>query len=379
MRLLIISALVFSAFILPSFSQGYIYFDGSNNNNTNVYAGAEGLVFLNQVLDTQTDINCELWWSQNSNGPFSPVVTLLLSSSNEVYATSPGSIQSAAGDITTRGSGNLIDPSFNAYALPGTVPGQLVYFVVLAWMGNYSSYLNAVTTPAHNSQVAATLFFPEVLTSASGAPNDIENMPALNLSGPVYSLGSPVYAPANLTLAAGAPGGFTATVTDEKNIIGCQWYKNDTLVEYDTNLVQVGITNEYGGSWSSIYYINNAQTNNSGTYYAVFFAARLGLYVGPNDPDPPAILTVVQSNTVQGVSTHITNPVRLGSGLVQFTFANLPGATCTVLASTNVALPFNTWSNLGYAVESPVGSGQFQFTDSSSASSGQMFYRVVSP
>ena len=306
---------------------------------------------LDGVLDTQTDINCELWWSQNANGPFSPVVTLLLSSSNEVYTTSPGSVQSAVGDITSRGSGNLIDPSFNAYALPGTVPGQTVYFVVLAWTGNYSSYLNAVTTPAYNSQVAATTPFPEVLTSASGAPNDIENMPALNFSAPLYTLGSTLCAPANLTLAAGTPGGFTATVIAEKNIIGCQWYKNDTLewytnntlVESDTNVVQVGNTNQDGGNWSSTYYINNAQTNDSGTYYAVFFAARLGLYVAPNAGSSGAILTVVQSNTVQGVSSHITTPARLGSGLVQFTFTNLPGATCTVLASTNVALPFNTW------------------------------------
>ena len=379
MRLLIISALVFSAFILPSFSQGVIYFDGSNNNNPSLSAGSDGLVFLNGVLDSQTDINCQLWWSQNTNGPFSPVVTLLSSSSNKVYTTSPGSIQSAAGDITTGGSGNLIDPSFNAYALPGTIPGQSVYFVVLAWTGNYSSYLNAVTSPSDASLVAATPPFSEVLTSASGAPNDIENMPALNLSSPLYTLGSTLYAPANLSLAAGSQGGFTATVVAEKNIVGCQWYKNDTLVEYDTNLVQVGVTNQFGGSWSSVYYINDARTNDSGTYYAVFFSAYLGLYALPNDPYLPALLTVVQSNGIQGVSTHITNPIRLGSGLFQFTFTNLPGATFTVLASKNVALPINTWSNLGYAVESPLGSGEFQFTDSSTASSSQMFYRVVSP
>ena len=69
----------------------------------------------------------------------------------------------------------------------------------------------------------------------------------------------------------------------------------------------------------------------------------------------------------------LINPVGLGNGAFQFNFANLAGASFTVFASTNVALPFNQWSNLGPAVETPASSGQFQFTDP------QRFYRVKSP
>ena len=48
-------------------------------------------------------------------------------------------------------------------------------------------------------------------------------------------------------------------------------------------------------------------------------------------------------------------------------------------ASSNVALPFNQWSNLGPAVETPASSGQFQFTDTSAANNPQRYYRVRSP
>jgi hypothetical protein len=51
----------------------------------------------------------------------------------------------------------------------------------------------------------------------------------------------------------------------------------------------------------------------------------------------------------------------------------------TVLASTNVALPFNQWSNLGTAVESPLGSGQYPFTDPQATNYSRRFYKVTSP
>ena len=73
----------------------------------------------------------------------------------------------------------------------------------------------------------------------------------------------------------------------------------------------------------------------------------------------------------------LTGLSSLGSGAFQFGFTNAPGASFTVYASTNLALPLNTWSNLGPVVESPA--GQFQFTDPQATNSPQRFYRVTSP
>lgn len=75
----------------------------------------------------------------------------------------------------------------------------------------------------------------------------------------------------------------------------------------------------------------------------------------------------------------LINPVALGNGSFQFAFSNLPGAGFSVFASTNVALPFNQWSNLGPAVEMPAASGQFQFLDPQATNSPQRFYRVRLP
>jgi hypothetical protein len=67
----------------------------------------------------------------------------------------------------------------------------------------------------------------------------------------------------------------------------------------------------------------------------------------------------------------------LGNGSFQFAFSNLTGLNYTVLASTNVAAPLNTWSNLGAPVEAPP--GMFQFTDPQATNYPTRYYRVTSP
>ncbi len=90
----------------------------------------------------------------------------------------------------------------------------------------------------------------------------------------------------------------------------------------------------------------------------------------------------VDIGAVEGVfnpNFSLINPVRLGNGTFQFSFANLNGASFTVFASTNVALSSASWSNLGPALETPPGSGQFQFTDPGATNYPQRYYRVKSP
>lgn len=67
---------------------------------------------------------------------------------------------------------------------------------------------------------------------------------------------------------------------------------------------------------------------------------------------------------------------RLSNGNVQIKFANTPGTTFTVLASTNLTLPLAGWTVLGTATENP--SGLFEFTDTSPANTLR-FYDVRSP
>jgi hypothetical protein len=69
----------------------------------------------------------------------------------------------------------------------------------------------------------------------------------------------------------------------------------------------------------------------------------------------------------------------LGNGSANFTFTNFIGMSFTVLACTNVTLPMAQWSNLGNALETPVGSGHYQFTDPQAANNVKRFYRVRTP
>jgi hypothetical protein len=75
----------------------------------------------------------------------------------------------------------------------------------------------------------------------------------------------------------------------------------------------------------------------------------------------------------------LTGATRLGNGAFQFAFSNFSDISFSVLATTNLESPLNLWSNLGAALEIPVGSGQFQFTDPQSTNNAKRFYRVRSP
>ena len=67
----------------------------------------------------------------------------------------------------------------------------------------------------------------------------------------------------------------------------------------------------------------------------------------------------------------------LGGGAVQLAFTNTPGATFTVLATTNVSLPVSNWSALGAPTEQAL--GEFQYTDPQATNNPQRFYRLRSP
>ncbi len=71
----------------------------------------------------------------------------------------------------------------------------------------------------------------------------------------------------------------------------------------------------------------------------------------------------------------LTNIVKSPTS-VHFTFLQTAGSTNTVLASTNLALAFSNWTQIGTAVE--VLPGQFQFTDTV-VNLPRRFYRIRSP
>jgi hypothetical protein len=86
---------------------------------------------------------------------------------------------------------------------------------------------------------------------------------------------------------------------------------------------------------------------------------------------------VTQSNIVIGTAPRLTGVQLLTNGLFQFSFTNTPGAAFTVLATTNLLLPFSEWTPVGSP--SNISGGQYQFTTPSSSNGLPVYYGVVSP
>jgi hypothetical protein len=180
MKKTILASLLIAGLTVSGYSQGVIYFDGSNNHNASAGAASGGQVFLNGNLDTTQDINAQLLMFNGTS--YVPVVTLLLSAGTTATTTvNFGSTQGAVGDITDFGGGAPFDASGNGYqenfaAYPAGSVGQ---FEVAGWMGQFSSLAAAQTA---GQLTGITGPFNVTLTSPTGTANDISSMPALVLT-----------------------------------------------------------------------------------------------------------------------------------------------------------------------------------------------------
>jgi hypothetical protein len=82
----------------------------------------------------------------------------------------------------------------------------------------------------------------------------------------------------------------------------------------------------------------------------------------------------VQLTVLAAEAANITSVSLLPNGRFSLNFTGTPGYTHTVLGSTNIATPLVDWTVLGPATQ--VAPGQFQFTDSASATLPQRFYQI---
>ena len=80
---------------------------------------------------------------------------------------------------------------------------------------------------------------------------------------------------------------------------------------------------------------------------------------------------------VIGTPPTLSGAKMLSNGVLQFAFTNTPGASFTVLSTTNLSLPFTNWTVVGPATNTAP--GQFQFTSPPMTNDPQRFYGVRSP
>jgi len=151
--------------------------------------------------------------------------------------------------------------------------------------------------------------------------------------------------------------------------VGTVGAANGALATHQTN---VSAFNLHISAWAPgqalwlVWSISDA--TGSGQGYAI---DNLGLAasVAPVTVTPPSLGHVTYTQTGGGATA------------LQFSFTNAPLAASqfTVWSTTNLALPFNQWTNLGHPVEVPVGSGNYQVYNSQSSSLPQQYYQLTTP
>ena len=132
-----------------------------------------------------------------------------------------------------------------------------------------------------------------------------------------------------------------------------QWRRNGT------NLFNAG---SISGANSNLMVLTNAQTADAGGYDVVVTNAFGSV------TSSLAMLTVVVPSPITMISANYAG------GTFRSSFTNTPGASFTVVATTNVLLPLSNWTTLSGVTE--IFSGQFQFADTQATNYSQRFYRV---
>jgi len=139
------------------------------------------------------------------------------------------------------------------------------------------------------------------------------------------------------------------------------------------NQISLGVTNLNIGNWptNAALWLVWQQANTGSAQGLAIDNLSFSAMSTTNVP------SVILPLTITPASTRI-----VGSGasaLVQFAFTNTPGLTFSILATNNLTVPKTNWPVIGTAVESPSGSGHYQFNDPHPATNSTQFYILRQP
>ncbi len=182
------------------------------------------------------------------------------------------------------------------------------------------------------------------------------------------------------------PDLFGALTSNGHNLIG--------LDEGSTGFTD-GVLGDRVGSGTPLNPLVGPLANNSGpTFTCALLYGSPALDTGDDTLlDAPWNLTTDQRGLPRQSGSHVdigaaevqwaSIPIRLAAclgtanGAIQMSLTNIPGASLTVLAATNLASPLPTWTMLGPIPE--IAPGQFQFIDPAPTNLPQRIYRVRCP
>ncbi len=129
------------------------------------------------------------------------------------------------------------------------------------------------------------------------------------------------------------------------------------------------------GQWSPTVSLN------TGRWYhtAVLLNTGKVLVAAGADPGyaPLASAELYETAILTGLPFVPIHPQRSSTGVFQFVFTNIPGASFNAYVSTNPALPDNRWTGVGSITE--ISPGRYEFNDPLATNRPIGYYRVVTP
>jgi autotransporter-associated beta strand protein len=177
-----------------------------------------------------------------------------------------------------------------------------------------------------------------------------------------------------------------ATTTDGSNL----WATNLVMVTPATPIVQTETTASpifYGQTLASSTITAGSFTNLAGAAVGIASYGFVNPTIAPNAGTTSVLVYFVPSDMadyLNAISTvtvtvnaapaaRLNGTMQLGGGKFMFAFTNYTGLSFAVLATNNLTVPRSSWPVVGYAVENPAGSGNYQYTNTA-ATNGQQYY-----
>jgi len=174
-------------------------------------------------------------------------------------------------------------------------------------------------------------------------------------------------APAAATLTASNITAVSATMNASINPNGnatAYWFQYGPTASYGS----VTATNKMAAGSSPVIVTGLLTGLSQGTIYHYQIVAANAV---------ATTLGLDRSFTTLAVTPPRLNGTAFNGGTFRLAFTNAPGASFSVLATNNLAAPIASWPVVGQAIESPVGSGNYQFTNS--PATNRQFYILRQP
>ncbi len=288
-------------------------------------------------------------------------------------------------------AGNFIDGTGSAGAIYNDHVGTLT-LSGCTFTGNGAGYAGALRNEATCSLQNCT-FYGNTVSGNGGAID--------NVSGATLNLRHCTFYGNNAGGSGGAIDNYLSQLNLTNSIVAVN--TSDDIYNWSGSTVSAGGSNIVESLDN-----NGTVIGSASVLVADPMLAPLGNYGGPTQTMPPlpgspavdsAVATTLNTDqrgfprplglapdigAVEGVYVAngpglLTRATRGGNGSSRFSFTNYTDTSFTVLFTSNPRLPMNLWSNLGAALETPVGSGQFQFADPQARTNAACFYRVRLP